>query len=153
MKKLLVMFVFALSGICSVNAQWYERSCGVQDIESATSDEFDCLWSKTDKIVNAGMRTCGIGTGLAVLGGITMFVTSAGDGGYSIIGATGVICGLTAVIVSIPIWAIGASRENKLMDSPAYQDFQPSTLRIAPMIDKNHFNRQASLGLTASLNF
>jgi len=106
MKPVLLLFVFALFSAYPVNAQWYERACGVQDIELATSDEFECMWNKADKTIQAGMRTCGIGTGIAVLGGVTMFVSGASDGGYSMIGATGIICGLATVVVSIPIWSI-----------------------------------------------
>ncbi|MEA3460894.1 MAG: hypothetical protein U9R49_03370 [Bacteroidota bacterium] len=153
MKSLLSLIAFILFSHCSVNAQWYERACGVQDFELATSDEFECMWNKADKIVHVGMRTCGIGTGIVVVGGVTMFVSSASDGAYSMIGATGIICGLATVVVSVPIWAIGASRKNKLMDSPAYQDFQGTSLQISPMIEKNHLNKQASLGLAVSLNF
>ena len=109
--------------------------------------------TEADKTIREGMRTCGVGTSIAVLGGITMAVSSEGDGGYSMIGAAGIISGLAVVIVSIPIWTIGASRRSKLTESPAYKDSQPATLQITPLIENNQFNKQASLGLTASLNF
>lgn len=153
MKHILLLFVFALISSYSVKAQWYERACGVQDIELATSDEFKCMWDKADKTINAGMRTCGIGTGIVVLGGIAMFVSSTSDGGYSMIGATGIICGLATVSVSIPIWSIGASRRNKMMDSPAYQDFHGTSLQITPLIGNNQFTKHASLGISACLSF
>jgi len=153
MKNIVLLTVFALLSNISVNAQWFERACDVQEIEIATSDEFECMWNKADKTIHAGMRTCGIGTGIAVVGGITMFISSASDDGYSMIGATGIICGLATVAVSIPIWAIGASRRNKLMDTPAYEESQSATLHISPLINKNQFTKEASLGISAALSF
>ena len=153
MKNRLFLIFFALLFMCHVNAQWYERACDVRDFELATSDEFECMWNKAGKTVDTGMRTCGIGTGIAVLGGVTMFVSGASDGAYSMIGATGIICGLATVAASVPIWAIGASRRNKLMDTPAYKDSRSTTFQISPLIHNNQISKHASLGISASLSF
>ncbi len=153
MKKLVLLIIFPLLCICSVNAQWYEKKCGVRDIDLATSEEFDCMWDKADKLVHAGMRTCGVGTGIALIGGISMFISSASDGGYSMIGATGIMFGLATVAAGVPIWAVGGSRKSKLVESPAYQDSQYATLQIAPVLQKNQFSSQTCLGVSASLYF
>jgi hypothetical protein len=157
MKKLLLLVIFASVCHISASAQWYERSCGVQEIESATSDAFECLWNKADKVVEVGMSTCRVGTGITVMGGITMFVSSGSDteasSGYSMIGALAIASGLAVVAVSIPIWAVGSSRKSKLMDSPAYQEVQGASVQISPIIDKNHLTKQASLGLAVFFNF
>lgn len=157
MKNLLPLIGLILLCYQSANAQWHGKSCGVQDIELATSDEFDCMWKKAATTVKVGKITCLTGTGIAVIGGIAILASSASSSedasGYTMIGAAGVTFGLAIAVVSIPIWAVGASRKSKLMESPAYQDFQGASLQISPMIDKNHFTRHASLGLAVSLNF
>lgn len=157
MKYLLLLITLVLLCHCSVNAQWYERACGVHDLESATSDEFDCMWNKAATTVKVGQISCLVGTSIAILGGAVSLVASGTDSeaasGTTMIGATVAICGLTATAISIPIWAVGASRRSKLEKSPAYQDFQSATLQFSPMIETNHFTQQASLGLAVLLNF
>lgn len=145
--------ILPVLSINSLNAQWYERSCGVGDMDLASPEEFECMWNKADNLVHAGMRTCGMGTGIALVGGISMFISSSSDSGYSMIGATGIMFGLATVAAGVPLWAVGGSRKSKLMESAAYKDSPTATLQLAPLVQKNKFSRQANLGLTASLVF
>jgi hypothetical protein len=157
MKNLLLVIVCALLLHSSANAQWYERSCGVPDLESASPDEFACMWNRADAIVQFGMKTCGIGTGIAVMGGVAMFVSSGpgyeSSSGYSMIGALGLVCGLATVTASIPIWTVGASRKSRLSDSPHYPGDHAASIQILPMFRNNDLNRQGCVGLSASLSF
>jgi hypothetical protein len=153
MNRLLLLVILPVLCISSVNAQWYERACGVEDIDLASPEEFACMWDKADELVHAGMRTCGVGSGIALIGGISMFISSTSDGGYSMIGATGIVFGLATVAAGVPLWAVGGSRKSKLMESPAYQDNRAATLQIVPVLQKNQFSKQSCLGVSASLNF
>ena len=49
------------SAIYSVDAQWYNRSCGVIDISNWTPDEFECMWRNASRHVVGGTITTGIG--------------------------------------------------------------------------------------------
>ena len=136
MKNLLPLIGLLLLCHQSANAQWYEKSCGVQDIEFATSDEFECMWKKATTTIKVGKITCLTGTGIAVIGGIAILASSGSSSedasGYTMIGATGMTIGLAVAVVSIPIWAVGASRKSKLMESPAYQNSQGASLQSHP---------------------
>lgn len=153
MNKLLLLMILPVLCISSLNAQWYERSCGVGDMDLASPEEFECMWNKAENLVHAGMRTCGVGTGIALVGGISMFISSSSDGGYSMIGATGIMFGLATVAAGVPLWAVGGSRKSKLMDSQAYQDTRATTLQILPVLQKNQFSNKSCLGVSASLVF
>lgn len=157
MEKLLVLIIFGLLCHHSANAQWHVNTCDVQDIELATSDEFECLWNKATTTVKVGQVTCLVGGGISIIGGATLLLSSGSNSeassGYAMIGALIVTTGLSAVAVSIPIWAVGASRKSKLKESPAYQDLQRTSLKISPTLEKNRLNKQACMSLAISLNF
>lgn len=157
MKNILPLICIILLCYQAVNAQWHEKACGVQDIESATSDEFDCMWNKAVTTVKVGQIACLVGTSIAILGGAVTLVASGTDSestsGTSMFGALAAVSGLSITAISIPIWAVGASRRSRLMKSPAYQDFQGVSLQVSPTIETNRCNEQASLGLAFLLNF
>lgn len=157
MKTLLPLILLILLCHHSANAQWHGKSCGVQDIKIATSDEFECMWNKASTTVKVGQVTCLVGGGISIIGGAMALLSSGSDAeaasGYAMISALVVTVGLSAVAISIPIWAVGASRKSRLMKSPAYQNLQRTSLMISPTLEKNRLNQQAIPGLAISLTF
>ena len=154
MKNLLLLAIFFLFCQCSVNAQWYNKGCGVLDIESATANEFDCMWKKAASTAKVGQITCVVGGGLALIGGITMLVANpCCSSGYTMVGVLAVEVGLIVTAVGIPIWAVGGSRKSKLKDSPHYKNSINTSLRISPSLGINQFNQKAVPALTIACRF
>lgn len=145
------MLLFCLT---SASAQWHARSCGVQEIEFASPEEFDCLWNKANTVVKVGKITCAVGAGLAVIGGMTILIADpCCSSGYTMVGALGMKAGIIITAISIPIWTTGATRLSKLRANPLYEDFKRTSLELSPVIGKNQYAGKAHLGIGLCYRF
>jgi len=121
MKETTLSIVFAFTLLYSANCQWYNKSCGVSDINNSTLDEFECLWKKSNNIAKIGRTTCAFGTAFMIAGGITMIVADpCCSSGALLLGYFAVLGGGAINIVGIPIWTVGAARKSKLKGSEHY---------------------------------
>ena len=75
MKKLLYILALIICYHSTTTAQWHVRSCGVEDIQLATQDEYSCLWKKANTVAKVGKISFAVGAGLVAIGGITMLVS------------------------------------------------------------------------------
>ena len=148
MKKVIFLFIVLFSVSYSADAQWYERFCGVTDLDSITTQEFECLWAKATITAQTGKIITGIGTSFIVVGGIIV------GGEYAFTGVTLAMIGIVIdVFIGAPVWITGAGRKSELRKTPYYETLNLQTLNISPIIYKNQFNSSYSLGITASLRF
>lgn len=132
----------------SADAQWYERSCGVTDLDSITTQDFECLWAKATITARTGQIITGIGTSSIVVGGIIV------SGDYAFTAVTLIMIGIAIdVFIGAPVWITGASRKSRLRETPLYEAPNSASFNLSPTISKNHFNNSYSVGFTASLNF
>ena len=154
MKEAILSVVFIFSILCSANCQWYYKSCGVSDINNPTIDEFDCLWKKSNNIAKVGRTTCAVGTAFMIAGGITMIAADpCCSSGTMLLGYFAVIGGGAINFVGVPIWIVGAERKSKLKGSEHFKKQAIETIRITPVIQRNHFNNSHAFGITATLSF
>ena len=148
MKKTFLFLIVTFSVLYSADAQWYERSCGVTDLDSITTQEFECLWAKATITARMGKIITGIGTSFIVVGGIIV------GGEYAFTGVTlGMIGIVIDVFIGAPVWITGASRKSRLRKNPLYDAPNSGSFNLSPTISKNHFNNSYSVGFTASLKF
>ena len=148
MKKALIFSFIIFSAFYSADAQWYERTCGVPDLTSLTTQEFECLWANAAKTSRAGGIITGIGTSLIAVGVIISF------GEYAFTGVTLAMIGIVIdVFIGAPVWITGGGRKSELRETPFFETHNLQTLNIAPTINRNHFNNSYSVGFTASLKF
>ena len=156
MKKALLLIIFILTVLYSVDAQWYYKHCGVIDINNSTSEEFDCLWNKASRNSIGGAITTGIGIGAAGIGLIWGSYALRESYWYewaAFLPISIMTAGLITLSVGLPIWITGAARKSNLRKNPHYNNLSFGTLKVAPTIKKNHFNNSYAFGLTASLSF
>jgi hypothetical protein len=143
MRKAILSIIFLFIVSFSVDAQWYNRSCGVTDISNWTPDEFECMWRNASRCVVGGVLTTGVGVSCIVLG--------MENWNYNIRIAE---LGLFAIVpIGITFLITGAVRKSQLRKTPHSKGVNSQTLNIAPTINRNQFNNTYSLGLTASLSF
>jgi len=154
MKGIILSVAFVFSLLCSVNCQWYYKSCGVSDINNTTIDEFDCLWEKSNNIAKVGRTTCVVGTAFMIAGSITMLASDpCCSSGVLFLGCFAVLGGGAINIVGAPIWIVGAERKSKLKGSGHYNNRALGTVRLTPVIQRNHFNNSHAFGITATMSF
>jgi hypothetical protein len=152
MKNTLLSIIFLFIVSFSVDAQWYNRSCGVTDISNWTPDEFECMWRNASRCVVGGAITTGIGISCFIAGGIIWYNYGTLGGSSPSITISGL--GLFAIVpIGITIWITGAVRKSQLRNTPHSKGINSHSLNIAPTINRNHFNNSYSLCLTASLRF
>ena len=149
MRKAILSFIFLFIVSFSIDAQWYNRSCGVIEISNWTPDEFECMWRNASTCVVGGVITTGIGITCVVLGSIIHMNNSFGDPAPPSV----ILCLFAVVPIGITIWITGAVRKSQLRKTPQSKGINSQSLNIAPTINRNHFNNTYSLGLTASLSF
>ena len=156
MKKTVLLIVFILSFVHAADAQWYERSCGVTDLNNLTSEEFDCLWKKSHNEVGGGILLTIIGTSTIVAG---IFIPDTGLGLYEgYVNELGkqlfmIAIGVAIDIVGILIWERGAHRKSQLKKSPHYENLNLESLNISPAIGVNQSNNTYNYGVTLSFTF
>ena len=125
MKKTLLFFIVTFSVLCSVDAQWYYRSCGVIDINNTTSEEFECLWKKATKNVRFGAIITAIG-GSSIITGIIIYFNYEEEGWVSFVPLAAAVffsAGFFIGLTGIPIWIIGANRRSKLKKTRSIKIF------------------------------
>ena len=148
MKRTLLLIIFILSFLSATDAQWYNRSCGVTDINNLTPEELECLWGSATEEIRVGAILVVIGTSSVIVGTILVIV----DGG----GARGTLLflgGLTANIISIPVLLTGAKRASELEKISHYGALNSRSLNLSPVIGLNQFNGSHYLGMSLSFNF
>ncbi len=154
MKKARVSVIFVFSLLCSANCQWYHKSCGASDIYNTTVDEFDCLWKESNNLAKVGRTTCAVGTAFMIAGGITMIAADpCCSSGILLLGYFAVLGGGAINIVGLPIWIVGAERKSKLKKSIHFKNQPITTIRITPVLQRNHYNNNHTFGLTATISF
>ena len=169
MRNLILLSLIILSFGIQTNAQWYYRNCGVANLDSITSSEFECLWKKsTNKVVTGGVLT-GIGTSLFV-GTLIVAANSNLDPGpeseYTVvyIGAFAFVGGIGIFLdyIGIPILIVGVSRRSKLKKLSNYDEFimpdivhgkEEKYISIAPEIGTIYIDHSQFYGLSLSINF
>ena len=147
MKKVFLLLIVTFSVLYSADAQWYERSCGVTDLDSITTQEFECLWAKATVTARTGKIITGIGTSLIVVGGIMV------GGQYAFTGVTFGMIGIVIDLIGAPIWITGYNRKFNLRENPHYKNLNIGSLKVAPTISKNNFSNSYALGISATLSF
>ena len=150
MKKAVLLFFVLFSVSYAADAQWQEKSCGVADIYHCSSEEFDCLWERASHNIRVGRITTVYGT-IATVTGIIW-----GSQAYDlavILPYTLMTAGLITLSIGLPIWITGYARKSNLKENPHYKNLNFGSVKVAPTINKNHFNNSYSLGITASLSF
>jgi hypothetical protein len=155
MKKTLLFFIVTFSFLCSVEAQWYYRSCGVNDLNSITLQEFECLWDRASANVRSGAITSGVGVACFLGGYIWNKVSGGGGGvgGYGIEGLGLIYGGLFTSCIGIIIMMTGGQRHYNLRSNPHFKASDSHTISISPTINKNHFSKSYALGISATLSF
>jgi hypothetical protein len=154
MKEAIVSAIFVLSFLCAANCQWYYRSCGVSDINNTTSDEFDCLWKKSNNIAKVGRTTCAVGTTFMIAGGITMIAADpCCSSGVLLLGYFAVLGGGAINILGAPIWIVGGRRKSTLKESVHFNDQALKTIRITPVLQRNPCINNYTFGIAATISF
>ena len=154
MKNTLLSIIFLFIVSFSVDAQWYNRSCGVTDISNWTPDEFECMWRNASRCVVGGVITTGIGISCFVIGSIIYWNSDDPFFGPDPPSLKIAALGLFAIVpIGITIMITGAVRKSQLINTPHSKGINSHSLNIAPTINRNHFNNSYSLCLTASLRF
>jgi hypothetical protein len=154
MKGAILSIVFVFSLLCSAYCQWYNKSCGVSDINNTTIDEFDCLWNKSNNIAKVGITTCAVGTAFMIAGGITMLATDPCCSSKTfLMGYFAFLGGGAINIVGAPIWVVGAERKSKLKGSEHFNNRAFETIKLTPVVQRNHFNNSHAFGITATVSF
>jgi hypothetical protein len=152
MRKAILSIIFLFIVSFSIDAQWYNRSCGVIDISNWTPDEFECMWKNASGHVVGGAITTGVGVSCFIAGSIIWVnYGTFGDPSPSL---TISALGLFAIVpIGITIMITGAVRKSQLRKTPHSKGVNSQSLNIAPTINRNQFNNTYSLGLSASLRF
>jgi len=152
MKRTLLLIIFILSFLSATDAQWYNRTCGVIDINNTTSEEFECLWNKSTNMVWAGATSSGVGIPFLVIGFVTLNRVSifSDAAGYAVLSVT---IGLIMELIGIPTLIAGIDRKSQLKKNPNYEILNSGSLNLSPVIGLNQFNGTHYLGMSLSLNF
>jgi hypothetical protein len=136
------------------DGQWYNRSCGVSDINITTAEEFDCLWKKSNTIAKVGGITSIAGTAVLVTGAFTMIAADpCSSSGKLLIGYFTALTGAAIDIIGVPIWMTGVHRKSILRNNPHYNEQAFKAIIISPSLQRNVPNQYCSFGITASLCF
>ena len=152
MKKPLLFLLVTFSVFYSADAQWYNKACGVADINNCTPAEFQCLWDKASKIARVGAITTGVGTSLVAVGAIMIFGSGFGESGHAGV-ALGMVGIVVDVIIGVPVWITGDVRKSQLRKNIHYEALNSRSFNLSPSINRIQFNNKYSVGLTASLRF
>lgn len=151
-----VIFPILLVFLCVrwADGQWYNRSCGVADINNTTAEEFDCLWKKSTTIAKVGGITSIVGTTVLVTGALTMITSDpCCSSGKWLVGYLTVLTGAAIDIIGVPVWMTGVYRKSILRNNPHYSEQASATITISPSLQRNFPKRTCSFGITASLCF
>jgi len=152
MRKATLSIIFLFIVSFSIEAQWYNSSCGVPDISKWTPDEFECMWRNASRCVVGGAITTGIGISCFVAG-LEIWYHYGTLGGPSP-SLTIAELGLFAIVpIGITLMITGAVRKSQLRNTPHRKGINSQSLNIAPTINRSQFNNTYSVGLTASLRF
>ncbi len=150
MKKTVLLIIFILSFLSATDAQWYNRSCGVIDINNTTSEEFECIWRKTTENIIVGAILTAIGTGFWVFIYIREnYYFKVGD----LSGIFYIPAGFIFNMAGISIIMIGVTRKIELTKTPGYDFMKLGSLNLSPVIGLNQYNGSHYLGMSLSLNF
>lgn len=154
MKQTIASVMLAFTLLCAVECQWYYRTCGVTDIENATSDEFDCLWEKSNRMASRGRTTCVVGGSIMIVGGIAMIATDpcCSQGVFMLAGLTFFVGG-GITILGLPAWVAGAGRKSQLKGNIHSQNQALKTILISPVMQRNHLNNSHIFGIGATISF
>lgn len=123
MKSLLFVAILILTSV-HINAQWYSKH-GVSDINDLSEQQLEILLQKSRDNVKTGKILTYTGFGVGTIGLIVSVNATANvisdpftvteeeldDFTY---GGVLMLLGIGAMVVGIPLWAINASRRNKV---------------------------------------
>lgn len=153
MKTLLLLIVL---GLCPqiLHAQWYERRCGVSDLDDLTTDQFVCLWNRSKTVARTGGVISLVGTTVLVGGGITMATADpCCSSGQLLIGYFAVLSGIAIDLIGVPVWLTGIQRKSVLKKSEHFNNQALRTLRISPVLLKNNITQTCSCGMAITFRF
>ena len=129
---------------------WYYNTCKVTDINNCTPEEFQCLWTKANKLKKAGTTLTLVGTALATVTGVAWAIDPYS---WAIIGAFAVPAGILLDLIGIPCSVTGYNRVTQLKGTPAYKSRSDMSLNLSPALLMNNLSNTYSVGLTASIWF
>jgi hypothetical protein len=129
---------------------WYYNTCQVTDINHCTPEEFQCLWTKADKLKKAGTTLTLVGTALATVTGVLWVIDPYS---WGIIGVFAVPAGILMDLIGIPCSVTGYNRVAQLKDTPCYKSRSGTGLNLSPALLLNGVSNTYSIGLTASIRF
>jgi len=131
MKKLLAGLFFILFAL-NIQAQWYNKQFGVNDINDLSELQLNLAMQKANKNLKTGKILTFTGLGVGLIGTVVAGHAAAREAGETIAGIftlsnnsddhkTGIVAGellmfggLGAMTVGIPLWAVNSSRRNKI---------------------------------------
>jgi len=151
MKNILIILLVVFFYSNTANGQWYNKSCGVIDINTCSMEEFNCMWNKASKTAHRGAVTTIIGSSIIGAGGVIALIGGSEEAVWT--GLFFVMTGGFIDIIGVPIWIVGAARKSNLKKSPYYQDLNLGSLNITPAFGVNHANNSHYIGIGISLSF
>ena len=155
MKKFIVgalMFLLAIN----VDAQWYHRQFGVNNINDLTKAQLTMALQKAKNNMGLGVTLTLIGTGVTI-GGVAIFNKinsddNFGEGlthGFNGTMLTGL--GLCTMAIGIPLWAVNANRKNSI--KVALVKFDTSSFLQSNKPTYYGYKQPPAFGLSAKINF
>lgn len=120
MKKFLVVLLFGFLAI-DVQAQWYSRSFGVDNINDLNETQLNYSLKRAESNIKTGRILTFVGIGSFALG--TVIAVSSIDGIWTgdnnelnkwAAGSMLMLLGMGSTVVGVPFWISGASRRNKI---------------------------------------
>jgi hypothetical protein len=153
MKKAILAIMLSVLLVNMIPAQWYERKCGVIDLDNCSDTEYECMWNRATKVVRTGAITTIIGTtsiiaGILVLNDASMDIVST-----IFIGGFGTIGGIMLDCIGIPVWITGGVRRSQLRNVPGHGGQGPLSLSLSPSFQVNRLSNSHCLSMGVTLHF
>lgn len=153
MKRNVLILLVILFSLNIIDAQWYQRKCGVTDINNCTEDQYVCLWNKSTKLIRTGGITTAIGTTGIIAGVLAINDESMDIVGTIFIGGFGLAGGIILDCIGIPVFMTGAVRRSSLRNIPGYTGPVSGSLRITPSFQINQLYNTRCLSMGVTLHF
>jgi hypothetical protein len=157
-KKAVLLVIFTSLFSNPADAQWYEKKCGVIDINFCSPEEYECLESQIRMTFIQGSASLAVGTPLLIGGNV--MVKKANNSNDEEERVTNLVAGILLVSVGgilystgIPILMVGVVRKTKLNNSLNYKNYKEGSLGLSPAIGYNQLTNSCNYGVTLSFTF
>ena len=156
MRKFFV-FTVLIFFILNVQAQWYSKY-GVNDINDLSEEQLQFALQKSEKNLKSGKILTYAGLGASTVGlaisihATAHWVTDPLNPNHDEMTAGGLflMMGLGAMVVGVPLWAVNASRRNKI--EIALIKFNTESFLMNNQSAHFRFNQNSILGLSVKIN-